>query len=1802
MPGLFDDLTAAAPAAGAPPAASVPVPVLSQDTGTGAGLFDDLPAAPVPSQTAAAPDAGAGLFDDIPAQDPFAGQALTQTPVGLGERLSTNFHSAMQGTLLGAAANYLAGRLAPNENPEGITGPTPREQVQSSIREDAARADMLPSWRDTPAAPVPEGAPVPEDGSALIAAGDAPPAIAIPPSIAQGAAALTGSLAGGMLSPESLVAGPEAGAAVAAGARVLPQVAKAAGVQAVVQGGANAAAQGLNLAGGTQDEFSPAEAAQSAGMGAVIGGLHPAASGLIRELRGAKGAETPASAAPVSSSDAGLFADIPDAPKPAEAATSDAGSPAPAPAPLDRRTTEAPPAAPSEASGQIPPASAPPEVSVSPPEPATVPAEPRPTVAESAPGEAAATPPGSANLPPDPAKPSAQPPLVEPKPDTPAVVAAEPAAQQGDAVHVSAPDRVQDRAPGETTPEPAGPVPERVPESAPRPDPRAEDAPLIETTGTKLGDAAPLNDLPAAAPPGATRSPMGGVRPARDFNEGTSPYRGVFRDAGHDPDQMVSRPLPEQNRIISDHVKSTFGFKDVQVDPRQNPKEVRDQLSNFYHNGQEMAAALGMPLKALGMDGRVSLSTKPYRQPNQALGTYFPGRREISLPGRTNSFAHEWTHALDHHLSDVLAQNPAAMRLLSEGKGITEGTVGGRKFGPSTPAEGFAGVMRAIYGKDAATAAEALKLQYEVRTTKDPVRAIKAQQRLEAIQSGFVKDARGMPGKYWSRPAELLARAHEAYVGDVMERQGGDTRAIAKPYYDAAAGDPFEKLYPKDADRARIFQAFTDMHDRLRAAALLGDGMGPASRPGGLDIVDPHVWDKMADTKQSPGVWAALKREANALKNFREQAWTRLGYDAKAADPGRLSVGMRAADAGRALTYSIRGVGNAITERQPPAARKAYQAIMDKIAPAEHLRDASKAAGRYVGPVFEERVRDNARPNVNRMTNILDQNGLAKMSDTEKAQLRHILTEGDANSYVPDGASKAVPVPPHVAKAAGALRYLLDQEWERNQKAGIDVGYAKNGYFPRSYDDTKIYGDQRGFQEQAAKLHTLMFEKDVGDDPAKLLEAHGRLPGDVRDALPQDVRDAMGVLKKNLREHDRLRDGLDNGTSADPVKDDARLAVLRQEAGDLHDAHAGAVRDAYAQHAAENWFDRINSGDPADFDTRGPNASFTNGRVLPPEADTIMRDYMVNDPTVALPRYFQQSARKVAFNEMFGPGGRELDDLIRQATAGGARGEDNQAMRRLVEAVTGKQKSGLPPPVERAMNTVHALGSIALMPRAVWSSLSEPMAMLARTGNFKATGQAFANQVGDIVRTTSSKERAELANALGVTISHLHDSILADRTGANYTDSPALGRLLTSFYQRSGLTALTNSQRRSTMAAGHTALDAWSRDLLTGNARRARDAAAQFRDLGVPDAAHQDFAKWVTERDGLPSVQDLDTPGGRAWGQAISRLTDAVIQDPMRVDKPLMSQNPTGRLAFGLMSFTYSFYHKIIEHTLDLHAARIKEGYQDARAAGAGKLGALGGTAAPVARATGHVGASAAAIYAGSLASTALREAIFNQTKWQEESEKGTLGEWLGDLALQRTGVNGPLDPVIQAITGLKYERSLSSLTAGAQAGYFLQAAGDMLKPFAGLDAPNSNTSDYNAIKGAWNVFGVPAVSTLLSIAPGGPLANAGYGAAMQGLTSRSVADRVATHFVGPKGTGLDGTPPTPKKPKEPDAPAEGTGSGLLGGVPLGVADDFISPGVRVAGPLWGRLPKTGKLGLAAGGAAMVGSALSREFGKFKGE
>ena len=190
-------------------------------------------------------------------------------------------------------------------------------------------------------------------------------------------------------------------------------------------------------------------------------------------------------------------------------------------------------------------------------------------------------------------------------------------------------------------------------------------------------------------------------------------------------------------------------------------------------------------------------------------------------------------------------------------------------------------------------------------------------------------------------------------------------------------------------------------------------------------------------------------------------------------------------------------------------------------------------------------------------------------------------------------------------------------------------------------------------------MRAVVWDRDVGDDPAAFLTAHDRMPATDRDTLSPEVQAEVEALRANLRKQDSLKDGIELGTVADPDAAQVKLdQALGAAAGALHDQANAPVRGAYAAGEAHRWWVNNSVGSPTDFGTRGPTANYTHAGTRPPEADALLRNFVHTDARQVLPNYFRRSARRIAFARRFGPEGEGLEGMFREAAEAGARPEE----------------------------------------------------------------------------------------------------------------------------------------------------------------------------------------------------------------------------------------------------------------------------------------------------------------------------------------------------------------------------------------------------------------------------------------------------------------------------------------------------------------------------------------------------------------
>jgi hypothetical protein len=592
---------------------------------------------------------------------------------------------------------------------------------------------------------------------------------------------------------------------------------------------------------------------------------------------------------------------------------------------------------------------------------------------------------------------------------------------------------------------------------------------------------------------------------------------------------------------------------------------------------------------------------------------------------------------------------------------------------------------------------------------------------------------------------------------------------------------------------------------------------------------------------------------------------------------------VRRADLLRQHAYSSMAMMQTIithAKKHAPAGAPYLQELLDKL-----MHDPG--SGRLVHEVWEEMVRRRSRRTTLAFTNALKDWDLDEMTPLQGQMLRHVLTTGD-DTYPTDPSiargGPRIPIPTNIQKVAEPIRLLLEQEYDWLKESGIPLSYAQSGYFPRMFDDSAISADGDRFKAAATELYKLMFDRDVGEvdpDPVKMLSYWKEVPDFDKSQAPAQLATDMKAMARKLRRMDQIDAEIANvppRTNIDP-KLIAERDKLETEVAALADQNSGPLGTLVGERGAHDWHIRVLAGGPTDFDTRGPSAKFTRGRELPPEADQIMREFLISDPKAAIGTLLEASARRGAFARQFGVENNLIDRNLDLAAAAGVPGEDLTMFRNLIEQNTGRSRNTYSRLMVRGANYISAWATMMLLPKAAFSTIHEPMAAALSTRDMKFALGTFGRQFRNIIDKSSRRETAELADFLGVTTSVLHESVMVSRGTVDYRDTPTTARVMSGFFRLTMLTQITTAQRRAGMASGSYALRRWANQAASPAktnkrgfeprkiANRRDDAQRLLRELGVPDAHHKDLATWLNSFDGVPTVAQLQAdPMGELFG------------------------------------------------------------------------------------------------------------------------------------------------------------------------------------------------------------------------------------------------------------------------------------------------------------------------------------------------
>lgn len=1281
-----------------------------------------------------------------------------------------------------------------------------------------------------------------------------------------------------------------------------------------------------------------------------------------------------------------------------------------------------------------------------------------------------------------------------------------------------------------------------------------------------------------------------------------SVFQQAFRDAGFDPDLAINFTPARQFKILSDLIKDKFGFTVVERG-EFNSYNANQSLLDAYRNLQFMAHSLQLPNSTMSLDGEVGLilpSTAAFYN-----AAYMPkakrGEKQkfteqdvpeveapaIIMPARSNSFAHEWGHALDYYIMERLSPDWHE-GITGRIKGKGENPKPWLDDAPKQIKEAFADLMNAMFFDKAEFSARIMdieqkiaKLEVKKRTPRQDRDLENLRERLrKAVEEGSaqlrvkksqykVDTETFSPAKYWSKPTEMFARAFEAYVAQQITARQGTTEFVSKS--DEAyqltleqvtgADERLALTYPKGETRDNIFLAM----DRLMEAIRTQFNNDIAERPGDYDMIDQRLdfAGQINAGMERKAIKEIIKEEKAAFKSAQVQKQREKERPIRFEDLGT-GIKAKATRSFRSIEdqilnnflYTKRGIMFRIADRygkHPFLNRQRVNEINKELKNNKNLtplekeelraerdlitvdkkqkvrnileniirRVATDPGGRrrtFTGGVFEEAVRTNSRRFATRYKEIIDKYNLGDLNTEEMEQLRKILTADT------DEQAKALrgEVPARFIRAAGEIRNkILNPIYDYTRKGGVNLRYLEDGsYMPRLLDKVLVFGRENEFlygsgteadpslKKGAYGLyHQVIYVNEVGNlDIGNIDQAQDLISMARRSKLKDDPR--MDILQERIRlfanavtefkTASRLRDEAEKAKQPTDQFDTA-IQEAQQTIEEMHEDIYNSLRPIFADVSAKDWLMRLHISTGQDMDGHTAQNSFMKQRKLPKEADSFMVDFYM-DVIDSLNTYIPAVVRKVETDKRFGirhvPKGKRrnpvtnqvydyLSYALDQAKLAGMDHTDAEKFRLVVDTILGRTGVSKDFMGKRAIEKVHAFGTMALLPRAVMSSIAEPLTIGINTGSSVKAIQNFFTVFDGAFGMVFKKNRErtlffrQMANILGVVDEPTVGEMVANRLGGSVMEDPKLNARVNRFFVRTKLQGLTNAQRRSSMRVWLQFLTELSHEYRAEDTQASRKKAIEniMQDLGITAKSIDQFTSFMAEsKDGqfkAPNLEDVMEANGELsdmgslLSTAMNRGVSMTIQDPMIADRPMYAEHPLGRLVFGIQSFMNAFTRNVLIASAKKVARETKDnGY----AAGATMLGL-------------QMIPNFALFYGGHFLISTMREYLFNSDAIEREKEDDNLANYLLELGLLRSGLTGKFDPFINMYKSLRYEADSKTILVGASLSFYGRAADRMMGYFA-KNSENTVAAEYQAVRGFYDIFGTTAIS-LMASAPG---------------------------------------------------------------------------------------------------------------------
>lgn len=612
-----------------------------------------------------------------------------------------------------------------------------------------------------------------------------------------------------------------------------------------------------------------------------------------------------------------------------------------------------------------------------------------------------------------------------------------------------------------------------------------------------------------------------------------------------------------------------------------------------------------------------------------------------------------------------------------------------------------------------------------------------------------------------------------------------------------------------------------------------------------------------------------------------------------------------------------------------------------------------------------------------------------------------------------------------VGKAVTEIETMFKDLLKYQQDRGIDVGYVE-GFVPRWLDRNVVAKNRTGFLNKAAQAY-----KSMGSGPAEAKAQAAAL----YDAVVQGDEVALGQKKSGQQA------GVDSTKSR----------KLTKEAADI--LATGGFWERDVERAVSSYL----------------HSAIKRGEV----ADTEIAGIKLGDNA-----------------ENWGEIRAKIQEEVPDITP-----DDLASLEEDVAYHTGLAQTGGNQAVRTASGYVRSIGALAILDRVAISAIPELIMGSVRgtTGNpvqdlishgksLQMLGTDIGKKAlsaitgGTVGKNTDLQDAYDLAEYLGATAGDAISYSMQARMMGEEPANRAFTQVTDKFYRNVGLTQLNDYSRVNALRHANRFMTYLARDYARGGKSKNR-TEVQFRDLGVKRGQEGAFAKWFGDNfaDQPPTasrIEALRQNGGTdkafadMYDRSVQTFVDQAIQRPDSSTRPRWADTPLGAMVFQLLNFTWAFQKNVINRAV--RTAKNDELSKTDRA-----LMSLGFM-------SGGIALTAMAAIGNSLR-TASDEAAEEYLGGRPAASETTNRKV--EKAISYSGLTGRLDPVLQLISGTRYQRSPAETMLGPTLGMASDGLANTLEIFT-QNSENTNTAERSAYKSLHQLVLTPAMQVALAGVP----------------------------------------------------------------------------------------------------------------------